>query len=104
MTTEKIFVGREVELQDFMSAMERPAGEAVLVVGQAGMGKTMLVNKMARLAEKHPDLKCGWVRYEVTPTDSVDSTMSRQIGSSSRTRTCLGFTRATMGTFCPLRS
>ncbi|MHC4738107.1 MAG: tetratricopeptide repeat protein [Planctomycetota bacterium] len=76
MNTEKIFVGREEELKEFMKALERPAGEAVLVVGQAGMGKTMLVNKMARLAEKHPAVKCGWVRYEVTPTDSVDSTMA----------------------------
>ena len=76
MTPEKIFVGRKAELEEFMKALERPAGEAVLVVGQAGMGKTMLVNKMARLAEKHPDLKCGWVRYEVTKTDSMDSTMA----------------------------
>jgi len=40
------------------------------------MGKTWLVNKMAEIAENHPKLKCGWVRYEVTPTDSVDSMMA----------------------------
>jgi len=39
------------------------------------MGKTWLINKMAEVAENYPCLKCGWVRYEVTPTDSVDSTM-----------------------------
>ena len=40
------------------------------------MGKTWLINKMAELAENHPNLTCGCVRYEVTPTDSVDSTMA----------------------------
>jgi len=105
MTTEKIFVGREAELQDFMSVLERSAGEAVMVVGQAGMGKTMLVNKMARLTERHPDLKCGWVRYEVTPTDSVDSRMALMMdnafeaaqveeGSFDGTRRSLGQWRA----------
>jgi len=76
MAKGEIFVGRKEELEAFAKVLERPEGEAVLVVGQAGMGKTWLVNRMARLAEEHPDLKCGWVRYEVTPTDSVDSTMA----------------------------
>ncbi len=72
----KIFVGRKDELEQFGKVLEDPKGEAVLVFGQAGMGKTWLINKMAEVAENHPELKCGWVRYEVTPTDSVDSTMS----------------------------
>ena len=76
MDARKIFVGRKAELEQFKEALKYPKGQAVLVVGQAGMGKTWLVNKMAKIAENHPDLKCGWVRYEVTPTDSVDSTMA----------------------------
>jgi len=76
MNDEKIFVGRRDEIEQFKKALERPRGEAVVVVGQAGMGKTFLVNKMAEIAETYPGLKCGWVRYEVTPTDSVDSTMA----------------------------
>jgi len=76
MAEKRIFVGRKAELEQFGKALEDPKGQAVLVVGQAGMGKTWLVNKMAEVAENHPDLKCGWVRYEVTPTDSVDSTMA----------------------------
>ncbi len=76
MSVEKIFVGRKAELEQFKEVIENPKGQAVLVVGQAGMGKTWLVNKMAEIAENHPELKCGWVRYEVTPTDSVDSTMA----------------------------
>ncbi len=76
MDAGKIFVGRKAELEQFKEVLKNPKGQAVLVVGQAGMGKTWLVNKMAEIAENHPKLKCGWVRYEVTPTDSVDSTMA----------------------------
>ena len=76
MDENKIFVGRKDELKQFAKVLENPEGQAVLVVGQAGMGKTWLIKKMAQIAENHPDLKCGWVRYEVTPTDSVDSTMA----------------------------
>lgn len=76
MSAEKIFVGRNDELKQFKKVLERPRGEAVLVVGQAGMGKTWLVNEMAGIAESHPELKCGWVRYEVTKEDSVDSRLA----------------------------
>ena len=76
MSAEKIFVGRKAELEQFKEVLKNPKGQAVLVVGQAGMGKSWLVNKMAEIAENHPELQCGWVRYEVTPTDSVDSTMA----------------------------
>lgn len=73
---DKIFFGRKAELEQFKKVLADPQGQAVLVVGQAGMGKTWLINKMASIAESHPELKCGWVRYEVTPTDSVDSIMA----------------------------
>jgi len=76
VSERKIFVGRKAELKQFRKVLENPRGQAVLVVGQAGMGKTWLINKMAELAENHPNFKCGYVRYEVTPTDSVDSTMA----------------------------
>jgi tetratricopeptide (TPR) repeat protein/KaiC/GvpD/RAD55 family RecA-like ATPase len=76
MNGKQIFVGRQEELEEFKKVLENPQGQAVIVVGQAGMGKTFLVNKMAEIALKYPGLKCGCVRYEVTPTDSVDSTMA----------------------------
>jgi len=77
MDAEKIFVGRKAELEQFKAVLDDPKGQAVLVVGQAGMGKTWLVNEMAKIAKNHPELKCGCVRYdEVIPTDSVDSTMA----------------------------
>jgi len=76
MAEERIFVGRTKEIKQFKKVLADPQGQAVLVVGQAGMGKTLLLNKMTEIAGIHPDLKCGFVRYEVTPTDSVDSTMT----------------------------
>ena len=68
-----IFVGRRNELKQFDEVLRDPVAHAVLVVGPAGMGKTLLVEQMMRAAVNHPDLECGAVRYEVTPTDSVDS-------------------------------
>ena len=72
---DRPFVGRKDELRGFGEILAAPEGQAVVVVGQAGMGKTMLVNRMARLALDHPNLKCGAVRYEVTPTDTPASVM-----------------------------
>ena len=79
MSTERIFVGRREELDKFDHVLRAQEGQVVLVVGQQGMGKTMLANRMARAALGHPELKCGAVRYEVTPTDSVDITMALMI-------------------------
>ncbi len=76
MSDNQIFVGRQDELRQFAAFLEQKQGGAAIVVGQLGMGKTWLLNKMAKLAEELPNLKCGWVRYEVTPTDSVDSLMA----------------------------
>ena len=76
MAKNEIFVGRQEELKEFAKVLEEPQGQAIIVVGNRGMGKTWLVNRMAKLASEHPTLKCGCVRYEVTPTDSPDSTMA----------------------------
>ncbi len=37
METDKIFVGRKAELEQFKEVLKNPKGQAVLVVGQAGM-------------------------------------------------------------------
>ena len=70
------FVGRRQELQRFDELLRSQSGQAIVVVGPRGMGKTLLVNRMAQCARDHPDLQCGAVRYEVTKTDTVDVTMS----------------------------
>ena len=71
--TEPIFVGRRDELKRFGDVLASPKGQAVLVVGPQGMGKTLLVNRMARIAQTHPDLACDHVRFEVTDTDEPDA-------------------------------
>lgn len=70
------FVGRQTEMKAWGEALAAPAGHCILVVGQQGMGKTMLLEKMAELAESHPNLRCGSVRYEVVPSDSFESVAS----------------------------
>lgn len=65
------FVGRESELERFLDVLAEPFGRAILVVGQPMMGKTVLINRMAEIAEHCRDLACGVVHYEVTPTDNV---------------------------------
>ncbi len=76
MAKSEIFVGRKKELKGFVKVLEDQRGQAIIVTGNRGMGKTWLVNRMAKLASEHPALKCGWVRYEVTPNNSPDSTMA----------------------------
>lgn len=75
MTEGKIFVGRKVELEQFKKVLGDPKGQAILVVGQVGMGNTWLVNKMAEIAEYNPFIKCICLRYEVTPTDPANTVM-----------------------------
>ena len=82
MAKSEIFVGRQDELKEFAKVLENQRGQAIIVVGNRGMGKTWLVNRMAKLASEHPTLKCGWVRYEVTPTDSPDSTMTTMMDNA----------------------
>ncbi|MGA2091876.1 MAG: tetratricopeptide repeat protein [Sedimentisphaerales bacterium] len=82
MASSEIFIGRKDELREFKKAFEDPRGQAIIVVGNRGMGKTWLVNRMAKLASEHPTLKCGFVRYEVTPTDNPDSTMATMMDNA----------------------
>jgi len=91
MDEQRIFVGRQAELDRFREILEDPRGQGVVVVGQAGMGKTWLIGRMVQLATQHPSLKCAWVRYEVTPTDSVDATMALMMDNAfEAAQTCEG--------------
>ena len=69
------FVGRQDEIAQFEQVLADPAGQAILVAGQAGMGKTWLVNKLTEIAENHPQLECRTTRFEVTPDDAVTATL-----------------------------
>lgn len=76
VSTSPPSVGRHQESQRFDELLRCESGQAILVVGPPGMGKTLLVNHMAQRARHHPDLQCGALRFEVTLTDTVDITMS----------------------------
>jgi tetratricopeptide (TPR) repeat protein len=77
MSNDRIFVGRRDELRRFQDeVLEKPDGQAVVVIGQPGMGKTYLVDKMAQSAAAHPNLTCGHIRYECTPNDTPDAVMA----------------------------
>jgi len=76
MDEQRIFVGRKAELDRFKQVLEDPCGQAIVVVGPPGMGKSWLIDRMTQRAGMHPDLKCGYVRYEITETDATDTTMA----------------------------
>jgi len=76
MGSERIFVGRKSELERFGEVLAELRGQAVVVVGNRGMGKTWLVDEMGEAAYGELDLECGWVRYEVTPNDTPNSIMA----------------------------
>jgi tetratricopeptide (TPR) repeat protein len=82
MTKNEIFVGRKEELEEFSRVLEDPRGQAIIVVGNRGMGKTWLVNRMAKMASEHPTIKCGCVRYEVTPHINPNSMMETMMGNA----------------------
>lgn len=75
---KRIFVGRQQELKEFEEALRKPEGQAILVVGQAGMGKSWLIEEMVARAESgtlfqcEPGPECWAMSYEIRPTDSVN--------------------------------
>lgn len=75
MSSEKYFVGRKDILLQFDEFLKCSKGQAALVVGQQGMGKTMLLEQMMKRAIENPELECACIRHEVVETDSVDATM-----------------------------
>lgn len=76
MASKIIFVNREKELAKFGEVLEKPEGQAILLVGQAAMGKSCLMDEMGKIALNHTKLRCGWIKYRVAKTDSVDTTMT----------------------------
>ena len=66
------FVGRKQELDQWTELLSEPAvkGQAVVVVGKYGMGKTWLLEKMIQTGQEHKTLKCFTVRYVMGPDES----------------------------------
>ncbi len=73
------FVGRKAEMSAWENVLTNPDGQVVLVVGQQGMGKSILLKRMASIAGSHPCLKCSHVIYEATRTDAPDTTMAQML-------------------------
>lgn len=86
MSSDKIFVGRKDELEQFKKVLAEPQGQAVLVVGQAGMGKSMLLERMEQMVSNRKD--CGVVRYLVTSKYSVEMLMERMINDAFEAAQC----------------
>ena len=66
------FVGRTQELEQWSRLLAEPAGrgQAVVVIGKYGMGKTWLLEKMIQTAQEHKTLKCFTARYIMGPGES----------------------------------
>ena len=69
------FYGRAEEIRLFQEAVRDPRGGAIVVVGQQGMGKTMLLDRFGEVARAMSDVRCGVVREEVTQTQNVDGVL-----------------------------
>ena len=75
MPTYRHFVGRDAELDRFRQVLADPAGQAILIVGPQGMGKTTLADRFLEIARE--ERQCPGVRYEVIRSDAPAVTMER---------------------------
>ena len=66
------FVGRKQELAQWSNILAQTAdiGQAVVVVGKYGMGKTWLLDQMIQNALENESIKCFAVRYVIGPSES----------------------------------
>ena len=66
------FVGRKRELDQWSKLLAEIAetGQAVVVVGKYGLGKTWLLDQMIRKAQEHNPHQCFAVRYVMGPGES----------------------------------
>ena len=65
-----LFIGRDAELSLWDELLNSPDGHAVVVLGDAGMGKTRLLDRMVEWAIRHKNLRCAALRYAVSPDES----------------------------------
>lgn len=64
------YIGRDRELARWTTILDDPSGEVVVVVGEPGRGKTVLLDHMVEVGRHHSSLCVAAVRYEALPTDS----------------------------------
>jgi tetratricopeptide (TPR) repeat protein/energy-coupling factor transporter ATP-binding protein EcfA2 len=73
MAIADIFVGRANELAQFNDILEDPGGQIILIVGHQGMGKTVLMDHLEKLAERFSNGKS--IRYRVFPSETPETIM-----------------------------
>ena len=83
MDEHRIFVGRKDELDRFKQLLQDPRGQAIIVVGGKGRGKSWLVDKMTEEAEDGLDYHVVPLRYSVTPTDPVGTVMNEIMNNAA---------------------
>ena len=66
------FVGRKQELNQWANLLagSHATGQAAVVVGKYGMGKTWLLDQMIQKAQENQSLKCLAIRYVMGPGES----------------------------------
>ena len=69
------FVGRRKESALWSDYLAGPAGQAVLIVGGEGSGKSAMFDQIILQAWHETQLRCGYVRYDVSADDSPESIM-----------------------------
>jgi tetratricopeptide (TPR) repeat protein/energy-coupling factor transporter ATP-binding protein EcfA2 len=75
MPIEDMLLGRDEELAAFRQALDDPSGKVVLVMGHQGMGKTQLLNHMAKAVDAQPD--CASLYYVITDDQSNDTIFAK---------------------------
>ncbi len=71
--------GREIESSQFENSLSSASemGKVVLVVGQAGMGKSTLLRKFRQIADTHPKLECSVAGFELSELDSPETFLEK---------------------------
>lgn len=83
-TRTEPFFGRHTQLSQLQEIIAAEEGQAVVIVGHEGMGKTRLVNHLQTVLAHSAHLKCHPVRYEVDALDSADSILDRMWNDAFR--------------------
>ena len=79
MVLIKRIIGREKELEQFAKVLEEPKGQAVVIVGEAGSGKSALLEEMLKGAKASKVWKCDTRGFLVRPKPPVTE-LIRNIG------------------------
>jgi len=69
------FVGRRAELALWTEYLANPQGQAVLIVGAEGTGKSALIDQIVLQTWYDPKFRCGYVQYDVGSDSSPESIM-----------------------------